>query len=129
VTNLQRDFLKKIGLKAWDLPIERETRIVSKRVAEHLYGEERVEQYIEGKIKEAIEANDSNDESDWRFVRELSSSASCHLAHETLRLYQSLAPHREHLETLLHELKEFPNFRDIDLDALFSNAVSGTRRQ
>lgn len=103
-------------LKWIDLPTELEARIVSKRVAEQFFGEERVRQYVDGKIAEHI---DEADAADWRFIRTLISSSSVDLVTGTQQLFNRLKDYRAQLEAALHENTKDPDFADpdfVDLD-------------
>jgi hypothetical protein len=113
------------GLKlTWaDIPIEREARIISKRVAECLFDEQRVRQYIDKKIAErASEA----DVADLQHISTLTSSSSVDLVGETQLLFERLKGHKSELEKILREAKEIgnPDFSDIDLDAFFEDLPS-----
>jgi hypothetical protein len=55
---------------AWsDIPIERDARIVAKRVAEEIYGDEDVKQYLEKRVKDHFD-----DANDWQFVSSIDTS-------------------------------------------------------
>jgi hypothetical protein len=56
-----------VQLNAWDIPFEQDARIVSKRAAECLCGEEPVREYIAAKISTAIEEADVDN---WKFVQQ-----------------------------------------------------------
>jgi hypothetical protein len=104
-----------IELKVYQLPFEQEARIVSKRVAENLCGNERVEQYIDTKASEALAANDSNDACDWQFVRQLALSSSYDLASQTQQFFQQMKIYAPQLYQLLQEMKHDPDFGSLDL--------------
>jgi hypothetical protein len=114
VMQLRRETIVALKLTWADVPIEREARIVSKRIAAHLFGERHVEKYIDHKITERVTEDDA---SDWQFVRTLTPSSSVDLLAETKQLFNRLRPHRQELEHVLRERKDRnnPDFCDIDL--------------
>jgi hypothetical protein len=122
VLQLHKTTITDLKLQWHDIPIERETRIVSKRVAVHLFGEHRVTQYIEERLAEAIARNDATDVSDWQFVRTLTPSSSVDLSTDTQQLFKRLKGHGAELEVVLQEKKDNPDFGDIDLAAYFHSA-------
>ncbi len=124
VPQLHKTVIAAQKLQWADIPIERETRIVSKRVAVHFFGEKRVTQYIDEKIAEAITENDVTD---WQFVRALTPSSSADIVADTQRLFRRLKGYRSDLEAVLQEKKDDPDFGDIDLDLYFDGAVSNLR--
>jgi len=119
VPQLSKTAIAALELQWFDIPIERETRIVSKRVAVHFFGEERVTQYIDEKIAEANTRSDVADVSDWQFVRALTPSSSVDIVGDTQRLFQRLKCYRSELEAVLTEKKGNPDFGGIDLDVCF----------
>jgi hypothetical protein len=122
IQHLPKSVIKTLGLKWSDIPIEREARIVSKRIAENLFGFEPVRQHIDTKISRAVNADDA---ADWRFVQGLvASNPPQHLTYETRLIFKRLKDHRLDLEKLLHELKDDSDFKDVDLDALFDEPSS-----
>ncbi len=114
-TTLQRLTMPEVealGLRACDIPYEREARIVAKRVAEYLFGAENVRRYIAAKRDEFVTQQDA---ADWDCVLGLDSSDPYDLAAETKRFFPRLRSCRRALE---RELAGDPNFEGIDLDAL-----------
>lgn len=104
-------------LNLWcDIPIEVEARIMSKRMAQVIFGEERVEAYIRRKIDQNVTAEDV---SDWKFVRSLGPFSSIDLAAETKRLFARLKNRRAEVETKCREGRWDVDFGKIDLDAYF----------
>ncbi len=116
VPQLPKTAVAALGLQWADIPIERETRIVSKRVAVHFFGEKRVTQYIDEKIAEGIT---DSDVADWQFVRTLTASSSVDLATCTQQLFKRMKGYRSELEAVLQEKKDDPDFGDIDLGEYF----------
>jgi len=116
VPQLHKTVIAALKLQWFDIPIERETRIVSKRVAVEFFGEQRVTQYIDEKIGEGITESDV---ADWQFVRALTPSSSVEIVADTHRLFQRLKGYRSELEAVLQEKKDDPDFGDIDLDCFF----------
>jgi hypothetical protein len=99
-----------------DIPIEREARIVSKATAIHLFGDGRVEEFIDQKLAEQIA-----DAADWRFIRTLTPSTSVNLAAETKRLFERVRPFRSALEDALQQAKDRdnPDYTNVDLSPFF----------
>src|SRR5712692_6363740 len=83
IQNLLRE-VAVLNLPAFEIPIEREARIIAKRAAEDLCGERAVRDYISRKIAEAIDADDV---ADWLFVGELTRSSKVDLGRETRLLF------------------------------------------
>ena len=100
-----------------DIPIERDARIVAKRIALDLHGEQQVRRYIEKRIAEAVEPHDI---ADWRFVSGLTPSGSVDLVGETRRLFQRLSDYRPEVELALLQAKSGSDFSVIDLDEFFT---------
>jgi hypothetical protein len=122
VPQLDKTVIAALNLQWADIPIERETRIVSKRVAVYIFGEQRVTHYIDERLAESITRNDVADAADWQFVRGLTSSSSVDLVTDTQRLFKRLKGYRSALEVVLQEKKDNPDFGDIDLAAYFDGA-------
>ncbi len=117
VLALSRTTISAMRLTWCDVPIEREARIVSKRIAEQLFGAELVRQHIDGKISEFVTPGDA---SDWECIRELATSTPYDLARETKLFFPTLKDHRRELERALRECQsESPDFALVNLDALF----------
>lgn len=118
VPNLDRPITDSLKLTWADIPIERETRIVSKNVAVELFGEQRVREYIDQKIAEHVTEGDA---ADWRFVATLTSSSTVDLDADTRQLFGRLRSYRGELEKLLQEKRSAknPDFLDIDLASYF----------
>ena len=118
VQNLDRKLIEALNMKWFDIPIEREARIVSKRTAETLFGAPRVRRFIAARIAEAV---DGDDAADWRFVQSIVPSTPYDLERESHRLFQKLRPHRREFERMLDELKDNPTFSEITLRDLFDD--------
>jgi hypothetical protein len=118
VQNLDQRIIDAVKLTWLDIPIERETRIVSKSVALHFFGEQRVREYIDQKIAERLTEADAVD---WQFVSTLTRSSTVDLEAETKRLFARLRGYRAELEAILEEKKRGKNsdFLDISLDSYF----------
>lgn len=107
-----------LGLRTCEIPIEREARIVAKRVAVDLLGTDSVNEHIESKIAERITAQDA---ADWDCIRGLAVHAPYDLADETKHFFPRLAGHRSELERALGSLQTHDvAFRSVDLDSLLS---------
>ncbi len=114
INQLERSLIQTLKLTWSDIPIEREARIVSKRVAVHLFGEQRVAEHIEEKIREHVNDGDA---ADWQFVRTLGSSSTVDLRASTCELFRRLKGHVRELEAALERNKKWnrADFGDIDL--------------
>jgi len=119
IQHLPKSVINALGLKWSDIPIEREARIVSKRTAENLFGAETVRQYVVSKIAGGVSADDA---ADWMFVLELVTSAPFDVARETQVIFQRVKASRSNLEELAQELKNDPDFKDLDLRTLLDGA-------
>jgi hypothetical protein len=112
--NLEKSDFEALGVRACDIPHEREARIVAKRVAEDLFGVEVVMQYIKAKMAQFITQQDA---ADWDCVDGLVASTPYDLAVETKLFFPRLRSCRLALE---REQANDSNFEGIDLDALLS---------
>jgi hypothetical protein len=119
VRHLPKTAIAALKLQWADIPIERETRIVSKRMAVDFFGEQSVTEYIDEKIAEGIARNDAVDVADLQFIRSLIPSSSVDLANDTQRLFNRLKGYRSELKAILQEMKDDRDFGDLDLDAYF----------
>ena len=87
-----------LKLRPWcEIPIEHEARIMAKRAAEDLCGEQRVQDYIRKRTWDAI---DLDDRQDWEFVKTLTRSSTVDLECETEALLERMRPYRSQLEQL-----------------------------
>jgi len=108
----------------WDLPIEREARIVSKQVAEKICGAQPVELYVDERVRKTV---DQNDRSDWQFVQTLRDSRPYELANENRELIQGLRAYGSSLKAILQEFKNDPCFnhhprcKDLNLADFFAD--------
>jgi hypothetical protein len=114
IRQLPKTMIEHLRLEWADIPIEREARIVAKRIALDLCGEQAVTAYIEKRIAEAAEPHDT---ADWLLVRDLTPSSSVDLVNATRQLFQRLRPYRAELDRLMKENDGDPDFSDIDLEA------------
>lgn len=113
--NLERDFYRKAPLKIFDIPIELEARVVSKRVATTLCGTESVNKYVEKRIAEAVTPEDVED---WQFVRDLKTQ-SVDLLAQSKETFRRLLPYRQQIEHALDLARDQPEFKELDLSKLF----------
>jgi hypothetical protein len=122
VTRLHKRVIAALNLRWADIPIERESRIVSKRVAVHFFGEQHVTNYIDEKIAEGVIRSDVADVADWQVVRTLESSDSVVLQGDTQKLFERLTNYRPELEVALQRMKKYnpEDFGDIDLEPYFA---------
>jgi hypothetical protein len=116
--------LATMGLKleaCSEIPTEREARIVSKRVAESIFGKERVVKFISNKIAEQAVRNDPEDFRNWNFIASLEPPSSFDLDGITRSLFGRLRDQRSVLEETLQANRANPDFTDFDLDCLFAS--------
>jgi hypothetical protein len=113
--SFEKDFYKKAALRVFDIPIEFEARIVSKRIAVTLCGAESVNSYIENRIAEAITPEDVED---WQFVRDLKIQ-SIDLMALSKQTFRRLLPYRQQIEHALDLARDEPEFKQLDLSKLF----------
>ena len=118
VPKLPNDVIATLGLTWCDIPHECEARIVSKRIAEGLFGGARTDQHIEAKIGQRVTDADA---ADWECIRRLDTSVPYDLDAETGLLFARLKPYRQDLEKVLQSLKSYPDFGTVDLDALLKS--------
>jgi hypothetical protein len=112
--NLTRREFAALGLRACDIPHEREARIVAKRIAEDLFGPELVSRHIEKKREEFITEQDA---ADWECIRGLEARVTYDLAAETKRFFPRLRSCRAALEHTLRELQfNDADFRNLAID-------------
>lgn len=112
---LSRDVIAVSGLQWSAIPIEREARTVSKRIAESLFDADQVARYLDKRIAGALNAEDR---ADWKFVQELSTSVPYDLESATRLIYKGLCSFRREIEGLLEGLKNDPDFAAIDVNEL-----------
>jgi hypothetical protein len=118
---LGRSEFEASGLRACDVPHEREARIVAKGVAENLFGADAVRRYIEAKVDERVT---NQDVTDWECIRGLAASTPYHLPRETELFFPRLKSFRPQLERSLKELRDYDAaFQVLDLDALLSGIL------
>jgi hypothetical protein len=97
--------LPRHNLQAWkDFPLERESRIIAKQVAERVFGQSSVSTHIHDMIEAHLTDQDA---ADWAFIREIDCSVP----------YDPLEGTRQLVEGYRHELKQlqkqWPRDRDI----------------
>jgi hypothetical protein len=118
IPKLKKTTVMALGLRWCDIPHEREARIVSKRIAEQIFGAELVRQYIDGKITESVTECDA---ADWECIRGLATSTTYDLASATKLFFPRLRDHKPELERTLRGFQfEDPDFPRVDLEALLS---------
>lgn len=125
-------------LPAYEIPTEREARVVAKCIAEKLCDPEGVKRYIARKIKDAeyqvcskvddggsLDREDiqnwQNEIDDWRFIQRLDESISYDLAARTSVVFHSLTERRNELEEKLQSLRARPEFQDVDLSRYYQS--------
>ena len=73
---------------ATDIPHEREANIVSKQVAERMFGVDAVREYAERQIQFMERAGNPEQRARWIFFRDVPSTTVCNLLHETIPLVE-----------------------------------------
>jgi hypothetical protein len=103
-----------------DIPTECGARILSKRAAIQLCGEQRVTEYIDQRIREHVS---DSDVANWQFVRTLKSESSIDLVESTQKIYQRLRDYTLELEAALRRYQQWnpEDFSDIDLGCFLLN--------
>jgi hypothetical protein len=97
----------------WDLPIERDARVVAKAAAEAIFGREAVARFLETQVEAAVTEDDRQD---WVFVLNIDTGTSYKFAAETRRLVRV---YRSGLKQLQQDLEQQnrSGFPKIDFDA------------
>jgi hypothetical protein len=96
----------------WDLPVEKDSRVLSKRVAESIFGKERVEGYISDRINARITDLDAQD---WEFVKGIDPFARYDAAAETRTLVHKYRSSLKQLQLAPKWLQD-PDVSTIDFD-------------
>ncbi len=118
LTYMEPRQFKASGLRACDIPHERQARIVAKGVTENLFGADVVSRYIEEKRTEGVTEQDG---ADWECIRGLDATSPYDLAAETKLFFQRLKPYRSQLARSLRDFYgDDPDIKDVDLDGLLS---------
>jgi hypothetical protein len=123
IPELPEYVIKSQDLHWFDIPIEREARIVSIRIAETLFGTEPVREFMNKRVAEAIDAGELADS---EFIRGLVGSvpASYDLAGETEKIFGRLESYKQEFANILEKAKSNPYFAAITLNTLFKSANS-----
>jgi hypothetical protein len=99
------------NLKHWfDLPNEREARIVAKRIAENLFGRAVVDQHI---VKMMASRISEEDAADWEFIQKIDPSRNYDLRQNTIPLVDE---YRQELEKLRTQFAGDADLGAADLD-------------
>jgi hypothetical protein len=121
VPNLDKTAIAALGLRWCDIPHEREARIVSKRIAEDLFGPDAVKAHIDARIANPIT---EQDRIDWKCIRELAASTPYDLARETRLFFPRLKEYSGQLQAALaHFQRTDPDFAGVDLPALLDSSA------
>jgi hypothetical protein len=121
VPNLDKTAIAALGLRWCDIPHEREARIVSKRIAEDLFGPDAVRQHVDARIASPVTEQDGID---WKCIRELAVSTPYDLAHETKLFFPRLKDYSGQLQAALaHFQASDPDFADVNLPALLDSSA------
>lgn len=118
VTNLQEECMRALKLQSSDIPIEREARIVAKRVCEKLLGRGATAAYIEDRLRSGTVERDIED---WKFIQSIDtdSESAYDTSAETGKLFRHIEWTRDELEKTLTDLRKYPEFVDLKLDDAF----------
>jgi hypothetical protein len=124
VNELDRSIIKQVKLTWADVPIEVEARVVSKRIAEQIFGHKRVTAYIDGKLAASLTEADVTD---WIYVRSLDSKISVDLDSASRPLFKRLKDWRSELEAALQRAKAASqSYNDVSLDSFFDATERST---
>ena len=121
VLNLSMQTFRTLSFTWADIATEHEARIVSKRIAERICGEERVREYIDLRRRQSANAADADD---WEFVQSIDARREFNLDRETQRMYRRLGAHRQELTDRLLEVVDDPDFANINLLELFQETAA-----
>lgn len=117
VNELDRSIIKQANLTWADIPIEVDARLASKRIAERIFGHERVNAHIDAKIAARVTEADVED---WIYLRSLDPAISLDLNAASWLLFTRLKEWRSELEAALQRAKAAsPAYSDISLDLFF----------
>ncbi|MFZ1971640.1 MAG: hypothetical protein WAU89_02280 [Candidatus Acidiferrales bacterium] len=117
VNELDRSIIREVKLTWADVPIEVEARIISKRIAEQIFGHKRVTAYIDGRIVARVTEADVTD---WIYVRSLDSTISVDLDSGSRLLFTRLRDWRSELQAALQRAKAASqSYNDVSLDSFF----------
>lgn len=110
-----------LSLTRWiDVPHEREARIVSKRIAVGIFGDDSVREFLDRSIASAV--NDG-DKEDLTFVQRIGpADYSYDLSAATKLVFSRLIPHRRELEESI-KWDQTGRLQNINLDSLLSGSV------
>jgi hypothetical protein len=104
-----------LSIQWCDIPIEREARIVAKRIAERIFGSEAVAQYVSAKRDEFVTEQDA---ADWTCIGGLDATTPYDLATETRLFFPRLGNYASELKAAQGRLGR--GFPGVDLDPLLN---------
>jgi len=118
VTMLPKDTIAKLGLRWCDIPIEREARVVAKRVCEELFGADATARYIEDRITNGTIRRDIDD---WVFIQSIvtANEGGYQRAARTGRLYRAIEGSRGDLQETPNLMRAYSEYANLDLDDAF----------
>lgn len=122
LTRLPPEWIEHLGLEWKDIPIEREARIVAKRVCEEVLGNQETSAYIEDRIRNGTLERDIKD---WQFIQSIVTNAerAYDIAIETASLFHRIDAIGYQLSNELSSLRDDPDFSDIHREDAFRAAV------
>jgi|ERR1035438_1002511 hypothetical protein len=94
----------------WDLPIEKDARVVAKTAAEAIFGPLAVENFLRARAESAITVEDGKD---WLFVLSIDTSASYSFISETLRFVRAHASELKQIQEK-PEWQNRPDFQKLN---------------
>jgi hypothetical protein len=97
----------------WDLPIERDARVVAKATAQAIFGAQAVENFLRTRAESAITEVDGKD---WLFVLSIDTSASYSFISETRRFVRAYASELKQLQGE-PEWRNRPDFQSLNFAA------------
>ena len=124
MNELDRSIIREVKLTWADVPIEVEARIISKRIAEQIFGHKRVTAYIDGRIVARVTEADVTD---WIYVRSLDSTISVDLDSGSRLLFTRLKDWSSELQAALQRAKAASqSYNDVSLDSFFDTTERRT---
>lgn len=98
----------------WDLPIERDARVVAKAAAEAIFGSMAVEAFLRERAESAITEEDGKD---WLFVRSIDTNAPYSFIAETRQFVRAYASELKQIQEK-PEWQNRPDFQKLDFAAI-----------
>jgi hypothetical protein len=109
------------GLSWEHIPVEREARIVAKRISQAILGNEKSDEYIAFRQTRATKPRDIGD---WRFIKTIDTTLPYDVASETRAIfnkYGRIPAYRQEMERVLATLRKMPEVRNLMLNDIIEN--------